>query len=122
MEWEDFLGGKVRKAKRNALMRKKREAKAERRREDIAFNIFCSHDWGDNSFRACLEKIVSLSPDLDAETLHRQLEDRYLQTPLIDIADVSSGRGGGIADRDHYLARKLWREIATALWIRDKTK
>ena len=115
---EEFFGAQVRKEKRNALIRKKRNAEAERRREDIAFSLFCSRDWSDDSFRVCLEQIVSPSPDLDAETLLRHLQDRYLQTRLADIADVSEGRGGGIADRDHFLARKLWKEISTLLWIR----
>ena len=58
----------LRREQVKAYRQRQRVAQRARRMEDTAFVLFCKQDWNDECFRLCLEKIVSSSPDLDADT------------------------------------------------------
>ena len=110
----------LRRATQAEWVQRKRARLAQRRREDLAFSLFCSHCWEDPSLRLCMEKIASPSPGLEAEALLRRLQDRYLETRIDEIADVARGCGGGIADSVHRSAAKLWQEMSVLSWIREQ--
>ena len=116
------LSAESRRLSENARKVRSRRASADQRLEDRAFSLYCRHDWNDPCLRLCFERIVSHSLGLDVQTLLRYVQDRYLRTPLEDIAGVSEGRGGGIADLEHARASKLWREMAAVAWVHQENE
>ena len=115
----DFLSARVRREKDAAKGRRRYARRCVRVNEDIAFCLFCTHDHSDIRFRRCLESIVSLSPNVDAEALLRRIENRYMQTPLGQTSAVAMGHGGGIGAREHRFAKKLWKQVSILSWVAD---
>ena len=114
---ESKLKQAVRREKKLMCKRRSYQVSVSRRWEDVAFVLFCSQKRQSATLHLCLQEIVSPSPDLKAETLLERLQDRYMQTPKEHIAEIVNGHGG-IPEKVHGMARKLWQHWSAVQWVR----